>query len=109
MRRWWLMAAAATACSACCQRHVQLMFPAHSQAAETYACDPATGGKPEDRRPNCKRVSTVDPALLNQSHTTPVDLPRCETAGGYYSITTLNADSSNPKIYVICAQDETLH
>lgn len=85
------------------------MFPAHSQAAETFECDPSTADKPEDRRPNCKRVSTVDPVILNHSRTTHVDIPGCETAGGYYSITTLNADSSNPKIYVICAQDDSLH
>lgn len=104
-----LLLMAAMACSACCHRHVQLMFPAHSQAAETYECKPAKDDKPEDRSPHCERVSPVDPALLNQSGTTHVDIPQCQTAGTYYSITTLNADSANPKIYVICAQDETLH
>ena len=87
----------ATACS----HQVQLKFPESEKAAGPgYVCSATTHSEAK-----CTDATEIDPSQQNQSGTAFVILPpQCE--GHFHQVTIEKADSSEPKVHVLCAAQE---
>jgi hypothetical protein len=88
----------AASASAGCARHVRLEMP-NTTPGSRYTCKVSKVSR------QCTPATVDNPALLNQSGTAFVILPR-QCAGRIHRIVVLDAGSSNPEVDVTCAPAE---
>lgn len=88
-----------------CGHHVQLLFPPNNATAEHFRCAPAEPkARPEHRTPRCTALAGGPSAEVgNTGETVRIDVPDCP-GGAYKTITIMDADESDPTVYVTCGQ-----
>jgi len=97
------LAASVLLLASACSHQVQLKFPETEKAAGPgYVCSATTHSEAK-----CTDATEIDPSQQNQSGTAFVILPpQCE--GHFHQLTIEDADSSEPKVHVLCATQENV-